>query len=188
MPAISTSLFSGTQIPARRASSIMANSFSGKRLEAGGGQLDDPRSSHPICRDGQATGGFLDGGEFQLHPGEKKTQRLFAAMAMFVLVALVMMIVMSLGLRLAFKRLNDARAGKVGAEHGEKEEFAFGIHVRARGEIFAQLAFRKKVREERHAAPRGALLVVDVVLLERKKLAVARKAGDNADVFSMQAH
>src|ERR1700728_790816 len=119
------------------------------------------------------------------------------------------MTVMSSGRPLVIlKRRNDKRAGQVGAEDGEEEEFALGIYVRALGEIVAQVAFGQKVGEEdRNPAshgtevryePAGAALegeaqrrtlgIVDVVLLERKKLSVAREAVDNADLLSVQAH
>ena len=116
------------------------------------------------------------------------------------MVVLNVMILMSLWpLRLTLKRRNDKRAGKVGSKHGEEEEFALGIDVRALGEIVAQVTFREKVREERwHAARRGTRLcheptsaalegeaqsrtlrVIYILLLKCKKLAVAREAGDD---------
>ena len=106
------------------------------------------------------------------------------------------------------KRRNDKRAGQVGAEDGEEEEFALGIYVRSLGEIVAQVAFGQKVGEEdRNTAshgtegryePAGAALegeaerrtlgIVDVVLLEPKKLPITREAVDDADLLSVQAH
>jgi hypothetical protein len=60
------------------------------------------------------------------------------------MVVLIVMIMMSLWpLRLTLKRRNDKRAGKVGSKHGEEEEFALGIDVRALGEIVAQVTTAK---------------------------------------------
>ena len=75
---------------------------------------------------------------------------------------LIVLIMMSLGrLRLALKRRDDQRAGKIGAEDGEEEEFALGIHVRALGEVLAQMSFGQKVREEgRHTPRHGAEVYV----------------------------
>src|SRR5579883_2966756 len=172
----------------------------GNRLVAGRRQLDNPRSAHPVHRNGQAARGLHDGREFQLHSRERKAQRFFAV-ALAVLIVMVMM--SFLPPRLTLKRCNDKRAGKVGAEHGEEEEFAIGIDARALGEIVAQGTFGEKIREVRwYAARRGArlchepasaalegeaqsrtLLVIYILLLECKKLAVAREAGDDADVL-----
>ena len=78
-------------------------------------------------------------------------------MMVVVVVVLIMLMMSDDRLIPAVKRRNDKRPGKVGAEHGEEEEFPLGIHVRALGEIFAQMAFGQKVREEsRHAAPHRA--------------------------------
>ena len=116
---------------------------------------------------------------------------------------LIAMIMMSLWLlRLTLKWCNDKGAGKVGAKDSEEEEFALGIDACTLGEIVAQVTFREKVREKRwHAPRRGARLchepasaalegqaqsrtlwVIYILLLECKKLAVAREAGDDADV------
>src|SRR5690242_17812301 len=118
------------------------------------------------------------------------------------MVLIIMIMVKFWRLRLTLKRCNDKRAGKVGAEHGKEEEFALRIDDRALGEIVAQVTFGEKVRKERwHAARRGARLchepasaalegeaqsrtlrVISILLLKRKKLAVACEAGDDADV------
>src|SRR5690242_21462115 len=91
------------------------------------------------------------------------------------------------------KGLNDNRARKIGAQHGEEEEFALGIHVRPLGEIIAQVALGQKIREEgrntaadglevghqsagaalEREAQSGAPRIVDIVLLESEYLPVA---------------
>src|SRR5882762_2200026 len=60
----------------------------GHCLETCGRELDDPRSAQATCGNGQSAGGFHDGGEFQLHAGERKAQRLFAATAVVVCVVI----------------------------------------------------------------------------------------------------
>src|SRR5260370_25122536 len=111
-------------------------------------------------------------------------------------------------LDIALKGLDDERAGKIGAENSEEEEFALRVNIGKLREILAQVTFGKEVRKERrHAArhraqgrdepPRAALereaqsralRIVDIALLERKYLAVAREAVDDTDLASVQGH
>src|SRR5208282_1888216 len=140
------------------------------------------------------------------YAGEGKSQRLFAVTAV---VTVIIMIVASFGSRLvALKGRDNERAGQVGAKCGKEKKFALGIHIRALSKIVAQVAFGQKVGEEdrnaashrteiRHEPARtalegqaqgGTLRIVDIVLLEREELPVACKAGDYADLFSVQAH
>ena len=109
--------------------------------------------------------------------------------------------------RLAFKRRHNKRAGKIGAQDGEQEEFALGINLRKLRKAFTQAAFGQQVREERrqtaaHGAqscqkPADAVLerkaqgralwIVNVVLFECEDLALIREAGDDADLTPVQA-
>ena len=123
----------------------------------------------------------------------------------------VMMIIFFLLLRsdllaLAFKRCDHKRAGKIGAQDAQQEEFSIGIHFREACEVFPQVSLGQQVRKEwRHTAGNGvqschqpagatlereaqgrALRIVNVVLLEGKELAVAREASDDADLATVQ--
>ena len=175
--------------------------------EAGGGKLDDPRSSHAPSRNGQASGCFHDGGELQLNAGKREPEHgLTRAIIMAIGIITIMMGIIFL--YIAVKGLDDERAGKIGTEDSEEEEFALRVNIGKLREILAQVPFGKQVRKERrHAArhraqgrdePAGAALereaqsralrIVDIALLERKDLAVAREAVNDTDLASVQAH
>src|SRR5260370_40400078 len=111
-------------------------------------------------------------------------------------------------LDIALKGLDDERAGKIGAENSEEEEFALRVNIGKLREILAQVTFGKEVRKERrHAArhraqgrdePAGAALereaqsralrIVDIALLERKDLSAARAAVADTELTSLQAN
>src|ERR1035438_9897305 len=123
-----------------------------------------------------------------------------------VVMILFFLLVRSDLLALAFKRCDHKRAGKIGPQNCEQEKFSIGIHFRESCEVFTQVSLGQQVREERrHTAGHGvqschqpasaalereaqgrALWIVDVVLLEGKDLAVARKAGNDANLTIVQ--
>src|SRR5581483_1054740 len=99
-------------------------------------------------------------------------------------------------------------AGKISAENGEEKEFALRLDVRARGKIIPQMALGQEVGKKRRQAggngtcwrDKSAFLslerkaqgwsvgIVNVGLLERKKMAVPAQAVDDADLAAMQLH
>ena len=111
-------------------------------------------------------------------------------------------------MRMALKRADDKRAGKVGAQDGQQKKPTIGLDVGKPCQIGAQMSFRQQVGEEwRHAerdrtqgsdqppgtalerqAERRALRVVDVVLFKRKDLAFAGQTVDNTDRPAVQTH
>ena len=126
--------------------------------EAGGRKLHDPRPAHAVCGNGQAAGCFHHGGELQLHTGQRKPQRgLGRTIIITITITTIIMMMAVIFPGIAPERLNHKRAGKIGAEDGEKEEFAVRVHVGELREIVAQMPFGKEVRKERrHAARHGA--------------------------------
>ena len=110
----------------------------------------------------------------------------------------------------AFMRLIHGRhrepAGKIGAEYGEEKEFTLRLNVRARGEIIAQMPLRQEIGEKhRQAGGHGtcrrnepaflslerkaqsrSVWIVNIALLERKKMAVASNAVDDADAAAVE--
>ena len=106
------------------------------------------------------------------------------------------------------QRLNHERAGQVGAEHGQKKEFALRLDARARGQVVAQMPFRQQVRKEggkahrygarRHDDPARLSFIrkahgrpfriVDIALLEGEQVSVAAQPVDDADLATMQFH
>src|SRR5207302_9639169 len=175
--------------------------------EAGGGKLDDPRPSHAPSRNGQASGCFHHGGKLPLNAGKREPEHgLTRAIIRAIGITNIMMGIIFL--YIARKGLDDERAGKIGAENSEEEKFALRVNIGKFREILAQVPFGKQVRKERrHAArhqaqgrdePAGAALereaqsralrIVDIALLERKALAVARAAANDTDLASVKAH
>src|ERR1700737_1316888 len=99
-------------------------------------------------------------------------------------------------------------AGKISAEHGQEKEFTLRLNVRARRQIIAQMALGQEVGKKRRQTGgdgtcrrnKAAFLplerkaqgwsvgIVNVALLEGKKMAVAAQAVDDADLAAMQFH
>src|ERR1700677_692307 len=174
--------------------------------EAGRGKLDDPRSSHAPSRNGQASGCFHDGGELQLNAGKREPEH--GLMRAIIIAISITTIMMTVVLCIALKGRDDERAGKIGAEDREEKEFALRVNIGKLGEILAQVPFGKQVRKKRRHAARHraqgrdeaagaalereaqsrALRIVDITLLDRKDLAVAREAVNDTDLASVQAH
>src|SRR2546427_313906 len=59
-----------------------------------GGQLDDPGPTHAVSWDGETAGRFHDGGELQLHTGERKPQQaIIVAVTLRLLLVLLILLV-----------------------------------------------------------------------------------------------
>src|SRR5207302_5298796 len=84
----------------------------------GRGKLHNPGPAHAVGRNTQAAGSFHDGGKLQLYAGQRKAHR-----------GTVLMIAAGGGvaiMRMALKRADDKRAGKVGAQDGQQKKPTIG--------------------------------------------------------------
>src|SRR5882672_2886581 len=119
----------------------------------------------------------------------------------------IMMIVRSIFMFLVDGRHHEC-AGKISTENGEEKEFTLRVNVRAGGEIIPQMALGQEVGKKRRQTrgngtcrrDKSAFLslerkaqsrsvgLVNVGLLERKKMAIPAQAVDDADLAAMQLH
>jgi hypothetical protein len=148
----------------------------------------------------EAAGSFHYGGKLELHAGEREPEDAFL-LRIFVLAILMMMIMMG-----RICRFHNYGPTQVCSQDSDEKEFPLRFHTRLFGQIRSQVPFGQKVREKwrqtaahwsdrGHQAARLSFVceakcwpvgIINIILFERKDMAISGKPINDADALFMQ--